>query len=137
MSCQKIISGGQTGVDRGMLDAALESGFPCGGWCPPGRMAADGRISEKYPLKEMATGGYDERTRQNVKDSDGTLVITSPEPEGGTRLTILTVQESGKPLLIVNPLSAEELPRLAGSIWEWICLHDIRILNCAGPRAVL
>lgn len=135
MSCQKIISGGQTGVDRGILDAALESGFPCGGWCPPGRMAADGRISEKYPLTELATGGYEERTMQNVKDSDGTLVITCPEPEGGTCLTIRAAGESGKPLMIVNPLTAEGLPRLADSIREWMCLQEIKILNCAGPRA--
>ena len=49
----KIISGGQTGVDRAALDAAMAAKFPCGGWCPRGRKAEDGRISERYPLYEM------------------------------------------------------------------------------------
>ena len=40
----KIVSGGQTGVDRGALDAALAAGFPCGGWCPADRRAEDGSI---------------------------------------------------------------------------------------------
>ena len=48
----KIISGGQTGVDRAALDVALELGIPCGGWCSRGRLAEDGVIDEKYPLKE-------------------------------------------------------------------------------------
>jgi len=42
----KIMSGGQTGVDRGALEAALELGIECGGWCPAGRLAEDGRIPE-------------------------------------------------------------------------------------------
>ena len=54
----KIISGGQTGVDRGALDAALDLGVPCGGWCPEDRMAEDGRIPDKYPLIILAESGY-------------------------------------------------------------------------------
>lgn len=49
----KIVSGGQTGVDRAALDLALELGIPCGGWCPPGRMAEDGPIDARYPLQEV------------------------------------------------------------------------------------
>ena len=40
----KIISGGQTGVDRAALDVALELGLPCGGWCPKGRRAEEGPV---------------------------------------------------------------------------------------------
>ena len=47
----KIISGGQTGVDRVALDVSLELGIPCGGWCPKGRKAEDGPIPERYPLE--------------------------------------------------------------------------------------
>jgi len=71
-----VVSGGQTGVDRGALDAALDLGFPCGGWCPEGRQAEEGVIPARYPLNELIGGGYEERTQKNVEDSDGTLVIT-------------------------------------------------------------
>jgi hypothetical protein len=69
----KLVSGGQTGVDRAALDAALELGVPCGGWCPKGRRAEDGRIDGRYPLAETPSADYGERTRRNVGDSDGTL----------------------------------------------------------------
>jgi Circularly permutated YpsA SLOG family len=62
MGVTKIVSGGQTGVDRGALDAALAVGFACGGWCPGDRMAEDGPIPEKYPLMPLPNGGYRERT---------------------------------------------------------------------------
>ena len=58
-----ILSGGQTGVDRGALDAALEIGVECGGWCPDGRTAEDVRIPDRYPLVELECAGYAELTR--------------------------------------------------------------------------
>ncbi|MDO8644398.1 MAG: putative molybdenum carrier protein, partial [bacterium] len=54
----KIVSGGQTGVDRAALDVALELGIPCGGWCPKGRKAEDGKIDARYPLKETPAADY-------------------------------------------------------------------------------
>jgi hypothetical protein len=75
MALIKIISGGQTGVDRGALDAALAVKFPCGGWCPADRRAEDGSIPGRYPLTPLPGGGYRERTRQNVIDSDGTATV--------------------------------------------------------------
>lgn len=74
-ACQKIIPGGQTGVDRGALDACLDKNFPCGGWCPKGRLAEDCRIDLKYPLTKTESSSYNFRTRRNVLDSDGTLNI--------------------------------------------------------------
>ncbi|CAG1012336.1 hypothetical protein BURK2_04495 [Burkholderiales bacterium] len=71
----KIISGGQTGVDRAALDAAIKCGAPCGGWCPDGRLAEDGPIPGRYPLQELKGGGHLERTRQNVADSAGTAIF--------------------------------------------------------------
>jgi predicted Rossmann-fold nucleotide-binding protein len=73
---KRIISGGQTGVDRAALDVALELGIPCGGWCPKGRLAEDGSIDLRYPLKETNSSEYRERTEKNVEDSDGTLILT-------------------------------------------------------------
>ncbi|MEZ6054758.1 MAG: putative molybdenum carrier protein, partial [Planctomycetaceae bacterium] len=83
-----IVSGGQTGVDRAALDVGLDLDLPCGGWCPRGRKAEDGPIDERYPLKETESAKYDVRTRRNVRDSDGTLVLTVGDPIGGTALTV-------------------------------------------------
>ena len=62
-------------MDRAALDAALTAGMSCGGWCPEGRQAEDGVIDGRYPLDELPGGGYPERTRQNVIDSDGTAIL--------------------------------------------------------------
>src|SRR5512136_1042597 len=72
----KIISGGQTGVDRAALDVALELGISSGGWCPKGRKAEDGPIDIRYPVRETTSANYSVRTGRNVRESDGTLVLT-------------------------------------------------------------
>ncbi len=98
----KIISGGQTGVDRGALDAALAFEVECGGWCPAGRLAEDGTIPKRYPVMELANAGYAERTARNVANSDGTLIISNGEPIGGTRETVDRCIEMRKPYLIID-----------------------------------
>jgi Circularly permutated YpsA SLOG family len=98
----KIVSGGQTGVDRGALDAALHLGVECGGWCPAGRLAEDGVIPERYPVTELKGGGYAERTARNVADADGTLIFSNGEPIGGTRETVERCVEMQKPYLVVD-----------------------------------
>jgi hypothetical protein len=98
----KVISGGQTGVDRGALDAALALGVECGGWCPAGRLAEDGPIPKRYPVMELANAGYAERTARNVADSDGTLVISNGVPLGGTRETVDRCIEMGKRNLLID-----------------------------------
>lgn len=130
----KIISGGQTGVDRGALDAALATGIPCGGWCPAGRKAEDGPISEKYPLKETASEQYIVRTRQNVIDSDGTLLIYFGSLEGGTARTLEFCRELNKPIfcLDADQYSPAQAARLIKLFLEE---HNITALNVAGPRA--
>jgi hypothetical protein len=106
----KVISGGQTGVDRGALDAALAFEVECGGWCPAGRLAEDGEIPKHYPVVELANAGYAERTAWNVADSDGTLIISNGEPLGGTRETVDRCIEMRKPHLIIDcaSMSVEE-----------------------------
>ena len=88
MPLSKVISGAQTGIDRGALDAALALGFPCGGACPQDRVAEDGRIPDRYPVIELDAGKYRARTIQNVLDSDGTLIIYFSSPSGGTEQTV-------------------------------------------------
>lgn len=133
MPLTRIVSGGQTGVDRGALEAALDSGFSCGGWCPQGRLAEDGAIAERYPLAELA-GGYEERTLRNVLDSDGTVILHSGALEGGTRQTMLRCQEHRKPckLLDAARLSPEQA---AHQLVAFVTSGEISVLNVAGPRA--
>ena len=127
---EKIVSGGQTGVDRAALDAALELGIPCGGWCPKNRCAEDGQISRKYPLRETPTETYAQRTEWNALTSDGTLILTRGSLTGGTAYTVEIAQLAEKPLLLLQ-LSPDVEKTL---FTEWIFKHDIKILNIAGAR---
>jgi hypothetical protein len=126
----KVVSGGQTGVDRAALDVVLELGLPCGGWCPRGRRAEDGPIDPRYPLTETPWDGYPQRTEWNVRDSDGTLILTRGDPDRGTALTVELARRYGRPHLamdLATPPDAEVVRR-------WADEHQVRILNVAGPR---
>ena len=130
MSIQKIVSGGQTGVDRAALDAALERGVPIGGWCPRGRRAEDGQLAARYPLQETPAADYAQRTAWNVRDSDGTLILGAGAPAGGTALTVEEARRRKKPFLQAD-IEANGVDRIRA----WIRQHDIGVLNVAGPRA--
>ena len=133
MTLSKIMSGGQTGVDRGALDAALNQGFPCGGWCPAGRMAEDGPIDLKYPLEELSGAGYKARTIQNIIDADATVVIYFGQLEGGTQLTVLQCMRRHKPYKLVDA-EVVAAPSAARLVIEFIAAHNVGTLNVAGPR---
>ena len=134
MAKLKIISGGQTGVDRAALDAALQTGTECGGWCPEGRLAEDGNIPLLYPISELKGAGYKERTLQNVIDSDGTVIIYFSTLSGGTEKTLLFCLNQKKPYLLVDAteLSPE---RAVERLHQFVAGNSIGILNVAGPRA--
>jgi len=130
MPITRIVSGGQTGVDRGALDAAIAMGIEHGGWCPRGRLAEDGRIPERYELTENESREYWIRTAQNVVDSDGTLILYRGTLSGGTELTHRMAIKEGRPHLLVDLLAHCD-PQLAR---QWIVDSGIAVLNVAGPR---
>ena len=130
----KIISGGQTGVDRAALDAALESGVSVGGWCPQGRKAEDGSIAEKYPLQELPDSGYKKRTLKNVQDSDATVIIYFESVSGGTEKTLLYCLNEKKPYLLIDGGSITQ-DIASKQIKYFIDENQISLLNVAGPRA--
>jgi Circularly permutated YpsA SLOG family len=129
----KIISGGQTGVDRAALDAALKHGIECGGWVPAGRLDEFDRIPDRYPVRELEYGSFTERTLRNVKDSDGTIIIYSDTLGGGTEETIQFCIEQKRPHVLMD---AEKIPaeRAAKLIADFVREERINTLNVAGPR---
>ena len=140
----EIISGGQTGVDQAALDAAIELNIPYSGKCPKGRIAEDGVIPKRFSNLEEVSGefktekdNYDARTKKNIEESDGTLIIVPKIPlplaiKDGTLLTIEEVKRQGKPYLLVDlstPLNTN-----SELIISWANKYEIRRLNVAGPR---
>jgi hypothetical protein len=128
---RKILSGGQTGVDRAALDVALMRGLPCGGWCPKGRWAEDGRIPDRYPLTETDSDDVAERTRRNVRDASATLVLVNGASDAGTDETLRIAAALGRPALRLDLARRPERdPALA-----WLAALDQPVtLNVAGPR---
>lgn len=131
---KKIISGGQTGADRAALDVAIKMDIPHGGWIPKGRKTEDGKLSDKYNLKEMPTASYPKRTEQNVLDSDGTLIISHGKLNGGSALTSKLATQHGKNCLHID-LDTIRGFSAAQVIKNWIITNNIHVLNVAGPRA--
>ena len=114
-----IVSGGQTGADRAALDWAIERAIEHGGWCPRGRRAEDGVIAARYRLRETPSDRYEQRTQWNVRDSDGTVILTlAPTLTGGSRTTAEWAESLGRPCLHVSREA-----------------DGVRVLNVAGPRA--
>ena len=127
---EKIVSGGQTGVDRAALDCAIALDIPHGGWCPAGRRAEDGRLDDRYRLAELDSGEYADRTRKNVEDSDGTLILNRETLEGGTVATLAFARSLDKPFMLVDL----DDPPAADAVRNWLLANHVRQCNVAGPR---
>jgi hypothetical protein len=128
----RLVSGGQTGVDRAALDVALALGIPCGGWCPKGRRAEDGRIPDRYPLTETRARDNATRTRWNVRDSDFTLVLSWGEPTGRTRLTLRAAARRGRPHTLIDLANPVLWSARLRAVRE--AITGVGVLNVTGPR---
>jgi hypothetical protein len=126
-----VVSGGQSGVDRAALDAALFLEIPAGGWCPKGRWAEDGPLPARYSLRETESPDPDVRTAANVRDSDATLIVIASVADAGTDRTIAAALDLAKPWLVVD--LANERGALAEAL-AWFDVLRPRVLNIAGPR---
>jgi hypothetical protein len=136
MAITRIISGGQTGADQGGLMAGEDLGLPTGGWAPRGWKTEVGAAPwlARFGLREFMQAGYPPRTRANVQDSDGTLLIGNPASRG-SRLTERTARSQGKPVyIIVATAFPTDLSRHVEPFRKWILQHDIKVLNVAGNR---
>jgi len=128
-----FISGGQTGVDRAVLDFCLSKRLPCGGWCPKGRMAEDGTIDPAYPVRELPGASYEERTFANVADSDATVILYQGKLTGGTLKSHQYASRLNKPILLIN--LKEVTPGKAITLFlEFIKQAGASRVNFSGPR---
>jgi hypothetical protein len=135
MALSRIVSGGQTGADRGALEAARAAGFPAGGWVPQGRWAEDGPVPDGLgELRETASADPAERTRRNVADADATLILSHGPLRGGSALTREEAVRLGKPCLWLD-LGQVPIELAARQVLAWLEQHAARVLNVAGPRA--
>jgi hypothetical protein len=129
---RKIISGGQTGVDRAALDWAIERGIEHGGWCPQGRLAEDGPIPGRYNLTETDETESWARVQRNVRESDGTVIITfDPKLTGGSQETADYAKKTRrKGLHISGALRYDVGDVLRGFVW----MFGLEVVNVAGSR---
>jgi len=134
MTITKIISGGQTGADQGALDAAIKLGIPYDGWIPKGRRTENGPLPNKYQLQEMPTAHYPKRTKKNIMESDGTLIISHGPLTGGSALAKEYADGLERPCLHID-LDTVSIFKTALTVVNWIQNNDIKILNVTGPRA--
>lgn len=131
--CTQLVSGGQTGADRAALDFAIHHGCPHGGWVPVDRLAEDGRIPLRYQLTELAQGGYRQRMRRNVIDTDATLVFNLGVLDGGTWATADMARRQGRPSRVVALDDGVADTQVSAAL-EWLQQRPPGRLNIAGPR---
>jgi hypothetical protein len=134
----EIVSGGQSGVDRAALDAAIEHGMPTFGWCPRGGWAEDfpepPGLLARYPmLKETPLADTAQRTEWNVRDSDALLILVDlhgAKISKGTQFAIRCAERYAKPYLLVSLRDTGALNRVVA----WLDAKQPRRLGIGGPR---
>ncbi len=129
---KKIISGGQTDADHAVLDAAIKLGIPYGGWIPKGRMTETGPLHPKYKLREWGTDNYFECIKQNVKDSKGTLIISSGKLAPDLNYARRTTLQNRNQLLGID-LNQTDASKASSLINDWTQLQHIDVLYVMAP----
>jgi hypothetical protein len=130
----RFISGGQTGIDRALLDFCLDRGVECGGFCPAGRKAEDGPIHSRYPLSELPKASYKKRTAANVSASEATIILYYKTMLGGTLKSYEFVRKEGKPFLLLD-MSIMNIEKASLRILKFLEKFQPGIVNFSGPRA--
>ena len=130
---KKIISGGQTGVDRAALDFAIKFDIPHGGWIIKGRIAEDGVLDDRYKVQVIPESSYPRRTLKNILDSYGTQLISRGPLTGGSDYTKKMAISRNRPCIHID-LSQMSAFQAAENIRDWIFDNKIEILNVGGPR---
>jgi hypothetical protein len=139
----RIISGGQTGVDRAALDAAIAYGIGYGGWCPRGGWAEDmpspPGLLRHYPLlRETPTVDPAQRTEWNVRDSDAMLILVDAggiSISRGTALGRNAAEREAKPVLTVDITASDAPARAAQWLHAQLATHGPDMaLGIGGPR---
>ena len=131
----KILSGGQAGISRGALDAALALNVLCGGWCAQAARDGLGDFPEHYPLEEKVDPDEWEGVRRNVLDSDASAIIYYRVVEGSAEETLDDCVQQGKPYRLID---ADELqPGQAAKILsDFIKDCGAFSLNVVGPQSL-
>ena len=141
----RVISGGQNGVDQAALAAARDLGIATGGWAPRAWATLDGpreQLLRDYGLLAHV-GGYAARTRANVVTSDATLRLAANWESPGEICTERAIRRAGKPSLdvlwlygrwkIANPRGFDYVERaVIRRVREWATAGGYRTLNVAG-----
>jgi hypothetical protein len=140
----KIVTGGQTGVDRAALDVAVANGIDYGGWCPRGGWAEDfpepPGVRANFPLlRETPLADPAQRTAWNIRDSDAVLILVGDagtHVSAGTMLARQLAEGQGKPTLVID---LSEADAVAGAC-EWLETQRARFgaglrFGIGGPRA--
>ncbi len=126
----KIVAGGQSGVDRSALDFSIKNNIPHGGWCPKNRWAEDGIIPTFYNLTETVEEASEARTLKNVVFSDGTLIIFKNTKDLGTFKTIEFCIQNNKAFFEIDLTKKIEKEQFN----HWLISNNIKVLNVAGSR---
>ena len=136
----KIISGGQTGIDRAALDAAIEMGVEYGGWCPKGGWAEDFRkppgLLARYPLlRETPSAEPIQRTEWNVRDAERLMILIDVSGIGVSKGTVAARDFAlalGKPHSMIDLDAGDALAQALACAGK--DASDASSIGIAGPR---
>ncbi len=134
---RRVISGGQTGADQGGIMAAKAWGIQTGGVVPSGFRTQSGPapwLGTEYGLIEDGSFAYPPRTRRNVSDADGTLIVASNPDSPGCAMTARFAAELGRPCFVARLEGPDSFLDSAPQVLAWLRQYRIQVLNVAGNR---